>query len=97
MGSKLGALKVAAKRIGISFEEYQDKLEAGLKWCAYCRSWKPREQFYPDRSRGDGLSARCIDCSRARSNKKRIGSPPSKKIQSQIKGKMALKFRVGFD
>lgn len=32
MGSKVGIMKVAAKRLGLSFEEYTAKLAAGLKW-----------------------------------------------------------------
>ena len=31
MGSKLGVLKIAAKRIGISFEEYMSYISSGFK------------------------------------------------------------------
>src|ERR1700730_9911228 len=51
MGSKLGVLKVAAKRLGLRFEEYTAKLEAGFKWCIQCRSWNPVGEFGTDNSR----------------------------------------------
>jgi len=64
MGSKVGAIKVAAGRLGVSVEEYTAHLESGLKWCHICKSWKPRASFNVDRSRGDGLSAKCQPCIR---------------------------------
>jgi 5-methylcytosine-specific restriction endonuclease McrA len=64
MGSKLGVLKIAAKRLGLRLEEYTTKLEAGLKWCIRCRSWKPLGEFGTDNSRGDTKASRCVDCRR---------------------------------
>lgn len=64
MGSKLGALKIAAGRLGITFEEYRGKVASGLKWCYRCKQWKPTADFNIDRSRGDGLSAKCYECQR---------------------------------
>ena len=60
MGSALGVLKVAAKRTGLSFDEYQAKLAEGLKWCTAHRDWHLRSAFPIDRSRGDGLKAKCL-------------------------------------
>lgn len=54
----------AARRCGLSLEEYRTNIEAGLKRCWRCRVWKPIDQFCADRSRGDGRSARCMACRR---------------------------------
>ncbi len=62
MGSKLGVLQVAAKRLGLDFQEYAAKLAAGLKWCMRCRSWKPLGEFGIDNSRGDKKASRCANC-----------------------------------
>lgn len=79
MGSKLGVLKVAAKRVGLTLEEYQAKLDAGLKWCHHCDQWKPLESFGQDSSRGDGREARCSECRRTPDPKPRV--IPSRKGQ----------------
>lgn len=62
MGSKIGAIKVAARRIGVSIEEYISKRDAGLKWCYQCKSWVSIIDFTVDRNRSDGLSAVCRHC-----------------------------------
>jgi HNH endonuclease len=59
MGSYLGVEKVAAKRIGMSFEEYKAKKEAGLKWCTNCKEWHPISDFPKDSSLKMGLSCHC--------------------------------------
>lgn len=59
MGSRDGALKVAARRVGVTVEEYTAKVAAGQKWCTRCRAWRLRSEFVADRSRGDGLAASC--------------------------------------
>lgn len=73
MGSRLGVLKVAAKRIGISFEDYLANLKIGLKWCTECRRWKPKDQFGRDKARGDGLSVSCSNCVIQRHTIKMVG------------------------
>ena len=55
-----GAVKVAAQRIGTSEDIYRHRLSAGLKWCTGCKAWHERSNFPVDRSRGDGLRARCL-------------------------------------
>ena len=60
MGSALGVEKIAAHRVGLSLDAYRAKVVAGLKWCSPCRDWHQRTEFVRDRSRGDGLSARCL-------------------------------------
>ena len=58
-GNTLGAMKKAAVRIGIGFDEYQHRIGAGEEWCGGCASWHPRAAFARDASRGDGLAATC--------------------------------------
>lgn len=44
-GSRIGALKAAAARIGVSYEEYRAHREAGEQWCSGCRDWHPEGLF----------------------------------------------------
>lgn len=57
-------MKAAAKRIGVSLDEYISFTQAGFKHCRSCREWRSRCRFCVDASRGDGLSAVCMYCSR---------------------------------
>ena len=50
----------AAKRIGISIEEYLRHKSAGQKWCTKCAQWHLVSEFGKDVHRGDGLSASCL-------------------------------------
>lgn len=75
MGSRAGAMKVAAGRVGVSIEEYKDRLERGEKWCCSCKKWTPRSGFGKDRTRGDGLDAKCLDC-RARRHRETYEPKP---------------------
>lgn len=52
-------MKTAAKRIGVSLEEYRSRVVLGQKWCTGCRAWHSRSVFPRDRSRGDGLRSKC--------------------------------------
>lgn len=74
VGSKLGALKTAAKRIGVSFEGYLANLASGLKWCTGCRQWKLRIQFGKNRAHADGLCSICSDCTTRRYTIKEVGT-----------------------
>ena len=69
MGSKQGVLKIAAKRIGISFEEYLEKRSQGLKWCTKGKHWQSLSEFCSDSSRGDGLKSTCRSCDYTRLRK----------------------------
>ncbi len=64
MGSAAGVIKVAAKRAGVSVDAYKARIIAGEKYCWQCDSWKHNSVFGIDRSRGDGLSAKCVSCRR---------------------------------
>ena len=58
-GTKVGGLKRAAQCAGCSVEQYRDHVRRGRKWCTACKAWHQQTQFNRDRSRTDGLAARC--------------------------------------
>lgn len=62
MGSYLGVLKVAAKRIGVSFPEYMTRLNRGEKWCCFGKHWENSDCFPPDNTRGSGRAQACKPC-----------------------------------
>lgn len=66
MNTKSGAQKIASKHLGITLEQYRDRLANGEKWCSRCKSWKPLVEFGLDRTRGDGLDASCFACRRVK-------------------------------
>lgn len=59
MGSAAGVEKTSAARIGVTLEEYRERVAAGGKWCGGCKAWHDRSEFAADRSRYDGLTANC--------------------------------------
>lgn len=59
-----GAIKIAAKKAGLSEIEYRKKVDAGQKWCVLCRAWHPTSKFGVDRSRWDGLASSCLESRR---------------------------------
>src|ERR1019366_2209045 len=65
MGSRAGAMRAAASRIGVTVTEYETRTAAGEKWCTACKQWCRRDAFTADRSRGDGLKAKCQGCVKA--------------------------------
>ncbi|MFH0908899.1 MAG: HNH endonuclease [bacterium] len=62
MGSKSGIIKVAAKRVGLTLEEYLAYQSSGLKRCTKCKTWRPTNEYHKETSRGDGLSTVCKAC-----------------------------------
>ena len=56
-----GAKKIAAKKLGITFNRYIGFEKQGLKYCCGCKKWHSKKRFHKDRSRTDGLTAQCID------------------------------------
>lgn len=58
-------VKTAAKKLGVSTDEYLAHRRAGLKHCGRCRSWRLLAEFDADGSRYDGLSSTCVGCRRA--------------------------------
>lgn len=61
-----GALKVAAKKIGVPIEEYVTRMANGQKWCTNCRQWHDVSHFGVDNSRHDKLTT---SCSKSRNSK----------------------------
>lgn len=55
----IGAAKIAAKKIGISFDEYKRQLARLQKWCYLCSEWHHISKFGVDNSRYDGLASAC--------------------------------------
>lgn len=55
-------IKTAAKRLGISVEQYVAMRAQGLKHCRRCRLWLRCDDFGKDLSRGDGYSPICEAC-----------------------------------
>lgn len=79
--TKAGAIKIAAKKVGVALEEYQAKIAAGLKHCRECRLWLTVASFVTDRSRYDGLASRCKLCSRGGPKQLRLIRPTPSEIQ----------------
>ncbi len=44
-GTKAGAEKMAARRIGLPVEEYRRQRESGARWCTGCAEWHPVTAF----------------------------------------------------
>lgn len=74
----LGARKMAAKKMGISIDEYNAHVDAGEKRCYKCKLWKAVSSFASDSSRGDGLKARCHECDYVR-----LRNTPNKEERQQ--------------
>lgn len=60
--TKEGALKLRAKRAGVTFERCAELEASGYKWCWKCHQWKPRTEYNADRSRFDNLCSVCMEC-----------------------------------
>lgn len=70
-GSREGASKAAATRLGISFVEYVAHHQNGEKWCTGCRQWHRVERFNVNRSRWDQLQHMCVEARRPYADPKR--------------------------
>ena len=68
MGSIVSVQKIAAKKTGLSYEDYLIKI-INDSWCSKCKSWKPKTYFGVDNSRGSGLSTKCYSCIRVKVKK----------------------------
>lgn len=64
-GTKEGAAKAAATRIGVELAEYLARREAGEAWCPGCRRWVSRSGFASASGRPSGRQSRCKVCRRA--------------------------------
>ena len=59
----------AAARIGVSLAEYDERRTNGQKWCTGCKAWQQSTDFARDKSRSDGLAARCRKFANAHSRR----------------------------
>ena len=58
--TKAGAELAAAKRLGITVEDYRRRVVTE-KWCTGCKAWHPHVAFGRDASRFDGLASICME------------------------------------
>lgn len=58
-GTREGALRTAAARVGLGANEYLDRLNNGERYCYRCADWHPAGEFSKDASRSDGLARAC--------------------------------------
>lgn len=75
MGSKIGALKVAAGRTGMDLETYLSHVNAGKRWCCGCKAWHEASAFGADRNQPDGQARTCLKYRQQRSRSRRIPVP----------------------
>lgn len=66
-------MKVAASRIGVTYEEYRAHREAGEKWCSGCTAWHPLEAFGVRREAADGVYPICREATRVAYQRWRAG------------------------
>lgn len=88
-----GARKIAAKKAGLSFEEYSARLTAGLRCCTRCKIWKAVSEFGRDRSRNDGIDRSCFMCrgvKERRSTKGRVSTFKGHKHTEETKRLLSL-------
>ncbi len=69
MGRK-GCTRNNARHYGLTVEEYQKRLAAGLLPCRICKEWLPKEKFYVNPCMPRGYSYECQDCNRKANRKK---------------------------
>ena len=62
-----GAQKINARRLGMTLQQYQQRVASGEKHCSNCQRWHKQSAFGSDRSRGDGLEMSCKESRNARS------------------------------
>lgn len=56
--------KIAAARLGISYEAYAEQIMAGNRWCTKCQQWQPVSEFMLRPERPSGYSAECFESNR---------------------------------
>ena len=96
MGSHEGTLKVAAGKLGLSYEEYKGRLESGQRWCTTCHAWKSSGEFGRDRHRFTGVAAHCLSCRRVKHPRNRRFIRPSQKVGNQASEAVRQAIKQGF-
>ncbi len=79
-GNRTGAAKATAARLGLSFDGYAAKVEAGEKWCVGCKAWHPVAAFGVDKGRGDGLATTCVSGRKEKRRAKYVRRPRTSKL-----------------
>lgn len=71
--------RAAARRLGITPEEYEAHVAAGEKWCSYHKRWEPLRAFGLDANTASGIAYRCLEADaamkRARAERRRQTKP----------------------
>lgn len=44
------AIRIGARKLGISINEYAEKISNDFKWCSYHKQWHKTNEFYKSRS-----------------------------------------------
>ncbi len=65
MGSHVGSLRTAAKRLNLSLSRYLRLRSRGLKHCVSCGEWLEEDNFCQSANRYDGRAAACKACHNA--------------------------------
>ena len=76
--TKEGAIKIAAKKIGIDVVNYKRNINSGVFWCTGCREWHHKSEFNKDKSRWNGYAQYCRDYIN-RTTRERYKSIPQEK------------------
>jgi hypothetical protein len=63
-GTAEGARRAAATRLGVSYEEYSTRLDAGERPCFLCRRWRSESHFNRNARNHHGRQSHCRDCIR---------------------------------
>ena len=95
MGSLIGTTKTAASKLGLTLEQYQEKIQQGLKWCFLGKHWRSMDAYHADKSRGDGLKSSCKVCAYQKKQRKDELVPDSSVIQQAASNAVRTAVRQG--
>jgi len=90
-----GAIKIAAKKAGISISEYVARISSGKKKCTICKEWLDIDNFDADKSRCDRKAARCKICAKAIWRRKAMTS--NKRSERRDGDKKQARIRINHD
>lgn len=57
--TQVGALKIAAGKAGMTYQDYVRRTAEGEHWCTFHRQFHPVQAFGKDGSRASGLETKC--------------------------------------
>ena len=102
VGSRDGALRVAAGKAGVCLSEYITRTLFNEKWCWICRAWQPRAAFGIDRTRWDGHASKCREAHNTASRDRyvprplRICAPGKRRVAARDGDKLQARRRVNY-